>query len=574
MKKEDIENPASLPDTINKQTVSSVRFRISGDIIERFGELTGDRSALHTEGDFARRSMYRREVAHGMLPVGFVAAMGILNIEGFTCYLAEINARFMAPVYVNSRLGLMAEVVEIDSGAARVKLNFTIENQATKSIITKGSLAVGYRRESALTDIYPADAKCASGMLCERLSPKGLRLEEIACNDADSLRFSIKQGSIAAFLGILADGAEDEDTPARVMAGRFHLPNLLSTMLISTSVGMCIPGRYATFLEFSANFHETVETDMTYVMKGLVSHVSKSTRIIKKSVSVHHEGAQEAPLMTGKAGILVNPPSSSMPSMKAIRERSLDPGLKGKVVLITGASRGIGETTAKMFALHGSRVVVNYLKGENDARDIVKEIESEGGEAVALKADVSDPDQVHDMVVKAVERFGAIDILVNNAVRDFRPISFLNLIWDDIQKDIDVTARGAFNCCKEVIPPMIERGGGKIINVSTIAVENPPANQAKYVISKSALVGLTRSLSVEFAAKNIQVNMVVPNFVETDLVSHIPDAYRKKMAQDAPMRKNASPTDVAQAIIFLASSYSSFTTGQKIMVTGGAPPYL
>ncbi|HLG23072.1 MAG TPA: SDR family oxidoreductase, partial [Candidatus Manganitrophaceae bacterium] len=202
------------------------------------------------------------------------------------------------------------------------------------------------------------------------------------------------------------------------------------------------------------------------------------------------------------------------------------------------------------------------------------EIKGEGGEAFAAQADVSDPLQTRRMTEAAVQRYGTIHILVNNAVKDFRPADFLSLTWEEAQADLDVIVKGAFHCCQAVIPLMLEQGGGKIINISTVAVENPPPSQTKYVVAKSALVGLSRSLAVEFASKNIQVNLVTPGFVETDLVAHIPEAYRKKIAQETPMGRNASPSDVAKAIVFLASSYASFTTGQQILVTGGGAPYL
>jgi len=121
---------------------------------------------------------------------------------------------------------------------------------------------------------------------------------------------------------------------------------------------------------------------------------------------------------------------------------------------------------------------------------------------------------------------------------------------------------------------MMENKGGKIVNIGTIATDNPPANQAKYVVSKSALVGLTRSLAVEFAAHNIQINMVVPNFVETDLTKHIAKMFVEKIKNDTPMKRLALANDVAKAVVFLASSQASFTTGQRIMVTGGAAPFL
>jgi 3-oxoacyl-[acyl-carrier protein] reductase len=218
-------------------------------------------------------------------------------------------------------------------------------------------------------------------------------------------------------------------------------------------------------------------------------------------------------------------------------------------------------------------VIVNYHRGAADADRVVSEIADGGGEAFAIAADVTSPEEVTSLVQGGVARYGTIDVLVNNAVRDYRPIPFMQLTWDDVQGDIDVIARGAFLCCQQVIPLMLERGGGKIINISSVAADDPPPHQAKYVMAKSALVGLTRSLSIEFASRNIQVNMVVPNFVETDLVAHVQEGFRKKIAQDTPMGRNASPVDVAQAVVYLASSFSSFTTGQKVMVTGGGAPY-
>lgn len=565
---------ASLPDTLKTGDCGEVRFRVTENMIERFSLLTGDRSPLHTEKDFARRSMYRGAVAHGMLPIAFLSLLDFFNMDGYLCAIRGISGRFIEPVFAGGGFILRCEIKALNKDIAEAAVDFTIENLDSKAAATQGGVTVGYTRAGG--------AKAAEGleraqgtpcMVEENLDVCGLGLEDISKGLADGFRFTIKDSSIAGLIGIISEGVEGA-SDVRAEPDGFYLPDLLSVLLFSTSVGMCIPGRYATFLEFKADIHRQARQDVPYVLKGEVSHVSSSTRMIKKAISVRGGADDAAPSLTGKVSVLVNQPSSKMASVEAIKNSALDMGLKGKVALITGASRGIGETTAKMFALHGSRVIVNYHMGASDAKRIVDELTEAGAQAVALGADVSDAAQVHEMIGRAVERFGAIDILVNNAVRDFRPMNFLKLSWEDIQKDLDVTAKGAFNCCKEVIPLMIERGGGKIINVSTVATDNPPANQTKYVVSKSALVGLTRSLAVEFASKNIQVNMVAPNFVETDLVSHINPAFRKKIAQDTPMRRNASPEDVARAIIFLASSYSSFTTGQRIMVTGGGPPYL
>jgi 3-oxoacyl-[acyl-carrier protein] reductase len=339
-------------------------------------------------------------------------------------------------------------------------------------------------------------------------------------------------------------------------------------------VGICLPGASATFLEFSAEGDGEIELDTMYRLKAEVTHLSRSTRIVKKSITISRVDRDDQALFHGKAAALVNKPSRMMPTAQELKASALDLGLKGKVVLITGASRGVGETTAKLFGLLGAKVIVNYHRGAEDAARIVGEIRAEGGEATAAPADVTRPDAVSSLIRLGIEKYGTIHILVNNAARDYRPIPFLKLTWDEIQKDLDVIGKGAFLCCQQVIPLMIAQGGGKIINISSVAVDNPPSDQAKYVMAKSALVGLTRSLSIEFASKNIQVNLVVPSFIETDLVAHIPEGFRGKIARETPMQRIGSPIEVAQAVVFLASSFSSFTTGQKIMVTGGGAPYL
>lgn len=266
--------------------------------------------------------------------------------------------------------------------------------------------------------------------------------------------------------------------------------------------------------------------------------------------------------------------TTAMPSLRQLRAEAMETGLQGKVALVTGASRGLGETVAKLLSLHGCRVAVNYYKSQVHAERVVREIEDAGGEAFAVRANVADDEQTRQMVAATVGRWGRIDVLVNNAIDDAMPVDFAKLSWSDIEKTFDVTIRGAFNCCKAVIPLMLRSGGGKIVNIGTLATDSPAPNQLKYVIAKSALVGLTRSLAVDYAAGNVQVNIVSPGFVETDLIGHIPEAYRARIAQDTPMKRNATPMDVAQAVVFLASRHAGFTTGQKLMVTGGAPPFL
>ena len=562
-----------VPDDIRSVGGSTVRFRVSEEMVRTFAALTGDRSALHVSEAFARRSAYRRPVVHGMLPVGFLALVEHFRIDGLRCIPVAITGQFAAPVYAGDRLTLLAEPAGTQEGKQAVNFTYVIRNEASGAIVTRGTVTVAYERATPANRTITAGA--SAGMLPDLPEMQNASLEEIGKGQTDGFLFRIGDAALRDFADLLAAGTGKPLQPdAGVLREQFCLPNLLSILLISTSVGICLPGASATFLEFSAESDAEAELDTLYRLQAEVSHLSRSTRIVRKRFTISRADRDNEALFHGKAVALVNKPSRTMPTVQELKASAMDWGLKDKVVLITGASRGVGETTAKLFALRGAKVIVNYHRGAVDAARIVSEIRAAGGEATAAPADVARPEAVSALVRLAMETYGTIHVLVNNAARDYRPIPFLKLTWDEIQKDLDVIGKGAFLCCRQVIPLMVAQGEGKIINISSVAVDNPPADQTKYVMAKSALVGLTRSLSIEFAAKNIQVNLVVPNFVETDLVAHIPEGFRGKIARDTPMQRLGTPTEVAQAVVFLASSFSSFTTGQKIMVTGGGAPYL
>jgi 3-oxoacyl-[acyl-carrier protein] reductase len=538
-------------------------------MVKRFAEVTGDRSSLHLSDEFASRSAYRRPVVHGMLPVAFISLLQPFHAENCVTCLRGLSGRFTAPVFTGDELTLTAEPSHQEA-PGEASFDYRIERDETRTVVTTGRIAVAYLRDVERSLAAGGDAT----MLLESLELSNDQLVDITVGMTDGFSFRVSGDTVRAFVDLVSAGVLSSAVDASSVADRFYLPNLLSVLAFSTSVGVSLPGRPATFLEFSSRATGDIALGCVYRLQGTVSHRSMATRIIKKQLVVASSTQPDAGVITGKASILVNKPFQQMPGMVELKEAAAGWGLDGKVTLITGASRGIGETTAKLLALLGSKVIVNYHRGADDARRVVQEIGEAGGDAIAVAADVSKPEDVARLVDEAIARFGRIDVLVNNAARDFRPIPFLNLTWDEVERDLDVVAKGAFLCCQHVIPRMLAQGGGRIINITSVATDDPPPDHTKYVMSKSALVGLTRSLSIEFASRNIQINMVAPNFVETDLVAHVPDGFRRRIAQETPMRRLASPIDVAQAVAFLASSFSSFTTGQKVLVTGGGAPYL
>lgn len=246
--------------------------------------------------------------------------------------------------------------------------------------------------------------------------------------------------------------------------------------------------------------------------------------------------------------------------------------LVGKVALITGASRGIGRATAIRFAREGARVAVNYNVSAKEANDVVARIREEGGEAVAVQADVSNPDDVRRMVERVIEEWETVDILMNNAgiAIDGPAETMSEEAWDRV---IDVSLKGTFLCTQAVIPTMLRQGSGRVINVSAASAIRGRKNGANYCAAKAGVIALTKCFARELAP-HIQVNCLVPGFTETEeIVSRFrlddPKARAELLAQ-IPLGRFATADEMAEGALILASKYSDLMTGQLLMINGGS----
>ncbi len=244
--------------------------------------------------------------------------------------------------------------------------------------------------------------------------------------------------------------------------------------------------------------------------------------------------------------------------------------LQGKVTIITGAGRGIGRATARMFAQEGAKIVINYSKSEKEAYSLASEIDNGGGETLVVKADVSKADEVKKMIQKTIAKFGRIDILVNNAGIAI-PAAFLDSteeIWD---RTMDVNLKGAYLCSKEVAPIMLNQKSGKIINIASVSgmAERTAVNNTAYVVSKAGVIGLTRSLAVNLSP-HVNVNAICPGLIDTDMVEATFTPEKKTMAiQEYLLKRMGKPEEIASAALFLASGDSDFITGEILTVAGG-----
>lgn len=242
--------------------------------------------------------------------------------------------------------------------------------------------------------------------------------------------------------------------------------------------------------------------------------------------------------------------------------------LSGKVALVTGSSRGIGKAIAIELASRGAKVIVNYNSSEDAAQAVVDEIVANGGESVAIKADVSAEPEVEQLIKASIETFGQIDILVNNAGTT-RDNVIMRMKAEDFDSVVNTNLRSTWLCSKAVTRPMMRQRSGRIINITSVSGIMGQSGQTNYSASKAGIIGFTKSLAREIASRGITVNAVAPGFVLTDMTKDLPDDLTAQLKDYIPLGRWGSVEDVAKAVAFLASDDAAYVTGHVLTVDGG-----
>lgn len=246
-----------------------------------------------------------------------------------------------------------------------------------------------------------------------------------------------------------------------------------------------------------------------------------------------------------------------------------DQPLNGRVAVVTGASRGIGAATARALSAAGARVVL-AARNEQALRNLAEEINGCGGTATVVVTDLRHPDAVRRMVERTIAAHGRLDVAVNNAAGGgHRPTPLADVSIADFDSAIDVSLRGVFLSMKYEIPEMLRGGGGAIVNMSSTAAQRPVGGLSGYVSAKSALIGLTRTAALDYAAQGVRVNALAPGPVHTENLDRAGPAARGRAAASVPMRRLGRPEQVAAAVVWLCSPAAEFITGATLAVDGG-----
>ncbi|MGB7757999.1 MAG: SDR family oxidoreductase [Salinisphaera sp.] len=528
--------------------------QFSDALVNSFAELTGDCSSLHTDEAFARRTRFRQRPAHGMLAVMALAALARLEAGPASVRLESIQGHFREPIWTRDRLLLRVQV-ESDGDARRFNASWTHAVRGTELAVASGRYwPVARGRDQSSGVAAPAEPP-----RFEELDPDLETLE----GRSETIGFTVDPGLLERFESelLVAMGLE---------CGSVLSPELLAVMMLSPMSGMRLPGRRGASLRFALDFTAAIECGQYCTLTGTVRRVQLGVGLVSTDLVLQVAGS---PVATGSAEAVLTGIPTAMPSPAEIASTSVDMGIKGRIALVVGGSRGVGEVTAKFLALLGASVALTYHRGAADAEHIIEAIRAAGGTASCFACDVRSAEQVATMVAAVSDEFGGIDMVVNCFVGRFDPSPAMANHWDGYLEELEISVKGVHNVCSAVVPVMQARGAGKIVNFSATAVHNPMSGQSRHATAKGAVEAYTRNLAKELIRSNIQVNLVIPNMIETDLLASVPRTFRDRLAAARDYGRHVQPTEAAQAVAFLVSQWSNAMTGQALVINLGEPPF-
>jgi 3-oxoacyl-[acyl-carrier protein] reductase len=386
--------------------------------------------------------------------------------------------------------------------------------------------------------------------------------DQIQVGDEAELTHLLTKSDVQAFANLTGDLNPlhlDEVFAQRASFRKPVVYGMLSASFISTMIGMLLPGNGALWTGQTLEFLQPAFVGDTLRVAARVKHKSPATRALVLELVITNQDGQK--LIVGQSTVKV---------LELKHEEKLLQTEVTRTVLVTGGSRGIGAAIVRRLASDGYALVVNYVRSTDEAERVVADVTQGGKRAISVQANIAQEDEVEAVFAAADKAFGPVQAVVHCAASGsvLRPFDDLN--WHEVQQQLDVQLKGAFNCAKAALPRMVESKSGSLVFIGSTAADGvPPSQQTDYVVAKSALAALARSLAVEYGPKGIRVNVVSPGMTQTDMIAHLPEKARLLSRMQSPLRRLAEPTDIAEVVAFLLSPGARHITGETIRVCGG-----
>jgi 3-oxoacyl-[acyl-carrier protein] reductase len=390
-----------------------------------------------------------------------------------------------------------------------------------------------------------------------------MNYDDIQIGTKESLTHKITQDDIAKFVDLTGDDNRlhvDEDYAAKTSFRKPVVHGMIGASFISTIIGTKLPGDGALWFSQTLEFLLPARVGDTLTVYAEVIKKNDREKIIELDIEIHNQNRQVITRGASKVKVVE----------QEIKENNVVSEIpEHRKALILGATGGLGYATCIQLAKDGFDLILHYNNNGEKAISLLKEVKSHNREAFICKANINVDQEVDDLVDFSIRKFGNIDVFVNCTATPIPPIKITDLLWADFRDHIELNIRVNLHIIKRILPQMLANKYGKIVTLSSVYTDKPNLNLIHYITAKAALEGFTKSLALELAPKGINVNMVSPSVISTDLTADIPEKVKLMTVAQTPLRRLALSSDVAGAISFLVGEQSSFLAGENIRLNGG-----